>query len=143
MDIMQATEMARKMVLDWGMSERLGFIRYAPDPRKGGGMFDMNSREYSEKTAEVIDQEIKLIVDKAYDDTKNQLKEHRVQLESLAQALLKYETLSAEEAQRIISGEGLDKPTVDDLLDLESAKNPPKTAEGALPPEAAEPPSEE
>jgi len=131
-DIHQATDVARKMVMDWGMSQKLGFVRYSPDERKM--MFGDSGKEYSERTAEVIDQEIKSIVDAAEADTKRILEEHRDELERLAKALLKYETLSLDEVRQVVEGKDLDKPTVGDLLDKEHARsNPPKPETVAKP----------
>ena len=118
-DIGQATEIARKMVLDWAMSDRLGFVRYSNDQAKP---FGLDSKEYSDATAEVIDGEVKAIIDGAYADTRKLLEDNREQLERIAQAVLKYETLSAEEVQQIIDGKDLDKPTVADLLSREQEK---------------------
>ncbi len=120
-DIAAATDIARKMVLDWGMSERLGFIRYSTDETRT--FADMaGSKEYSEKTAEIIDHEVKSIIDEAYERTQNLLKEHREAVGRVAQTLLKYETLTGDEVQSIIEGKRLDKPTVDELLDREQGR---------------------
>ena len=117
-DIRQVTEYARRMIVDWGMSERLGFVAYGNDRQQS--MFELpGAREFSEKTAEVIDTEIKRIVDAAYLDTRELLGEHREQLEAVAQALLKYETLDGEEVRRVVNGETIDRPTVADLIDAE------------------------
>jgi cell division protease FtsH len=122
-DIMQATEVARKMVMDWGMSEKLGFVRYSSDDDVTGfGNFGVG-REYSDHTAEMIDQEIKSIMDNGYQAVKQQLLKHRPQMEALCDALLKYETLDGEEVKQIINGETLDKPTVADLLEAEQQRS--------------------
>lgn len=120
-DISQATELAKKMVLDWGMSDRLGVINYKNDDQSFMPM-QVSGREYSEKTAEVIDAEIRKLVNAAYDDARALIEEHRHAVERVAEALLKYETLSAEEVQHIMEGNSLDKPTVSDLLDAERQK---------------------
>jgi cell division protease FtsH len=120
-DIAHATEIARRMVMDWGMSDKLGFVRYSGDDRKV--MFADFGKEYSDRTAEVIDDEIKAIMDAAEADARKVLEDHRSELDQLAQALLKYETLSAEEVEQIIKGQTLDKPTMDDLLDREDARS--------------------
>jgi cell division protease FtsH len=131
-DIRHATEVARKMVMDWGMSAKLGFVRYSTDERKA--VFPEAGKEYSERTAEVIDQEIKAIVDAAEAETRRIIQEHRDELDRLAKALLKYETLSADEVRQIIEGQSLDKPTVGDLLDREHARTaPPKPDPSAKP----------
>ncbi len=120
-DIAQATMLARRMVMDWGMSDKLGFVRYAPDPANQH-MLEFGSREYSEKTAEVIDLEIKQIVDEAQARTRKLIESNREKLENVAKALLKYETLDVHDVERIIEGKSLDKPTVGDLLAAEQAK---------------------
>ncbi len=113
-DIQQATEIARNMVTQWGMAESLGFIHYGEDR---GGAFDIGTRNYSEETAAKIDTEVKRIVDEAYKGTKTLMLEYREAGDAIAQALLKYETLSADEVNALIRGETLDKPSVTDLLD--------------------------
>ena len=122
-DIAMATELAKKMVLDWGMSDKLGTINYANEDRYFMPM-EVAGKKYSERTAEIVDAEIKKLVDEAYQTTKALMDEHRQQLQNIAQALVKYETLSAEEVQQIVDGKKLDKPTVGDLLEEEQAKVP-------------------
>jgi len=119
-DIAQATELARRMIMDWGMSERLGFVRYSGDDRKTA--FAEFGKEYSEKTAQIIDEEVKAVMDAAEVDTRKVLEDNRDGLENLAKTLLKYETLSADEVEQIVAGKTLDKPTMDDLLDRENAR---------------------
>ena len=122
-DIAHATEVARRMVMDWGMSDKLGFVRYSGDERKA--VFGEFGKEYSEKTAEIIDTEVKAIMDAAEAHTRKLLEENRDNLQHLAEALLKYETLSADEVEQIVHGKTLDKPTVGDLLDREHARTKP------------------
>ncbi len=122
-DIAMATELAKKMVLDWGMSDRLGTINYANEDRYFMPM-EAPGKNYSEHTAEIVDAEIKKLVDEAYQTTKALMEEHREQLQNIAHALVKYETLSADEVQQIVDGKKLDKPTVGDLLEEEQAKAP-------------------
>jgi cell division protease FtsH len=120
-DIAQATEVAKKMVLDWGMSDKLGMINYTNDDRRILPM-DISGREYSDRTAQAIDDEIHRIVDESRERTKTLLDEHRQAVQRLARALMKYETLSAEEVQAVIEGKDLDKPTMDELLKAEQDK---------------------
>ena len=118
-DIQQATEIARRMIMEWGMSEKLGFVRYGHDG-SGGWFGDMpGGREYSDRTADLIDAEIKKIMDEAYEDVKKIILDHREEMESLEQALMKYETLDGDEVKQIIEGKTLDKPTVGELLAAE------------------------
>ncbi len=137
-DIAQATELAKKMVLDWGMSDELGFIRYAGDQQQF--MPDFSAKEYSDKTAELIDGEIKRFIDEACQATRKLVADNRDKVEAIAQALLKYETLSADDVERIVKGETLDKPTMNDLIDREHARGPSpddKAADAPQVPEAS------
>jgi cell division protease FtsH len=136
-DIAQATEIARKMVVDWGMSEKLGPVNYHNDDRMIMPM-ELKGSQYSDDTARVIDEEIRHLVDEAYHATRELIESHRGELERLAEALLKYETLSAKEVEQIVAGKTLDKPTVGDLLDREQAKA--AQPEGGAPKSAAPPP---
>ncbi len=123
-DIANATELAKKMVLDWGMSDKLGMIRFAADEKRAF-LTEMSGKDYSDKTAETIDQEIKAFIDEAYNSTRDLLQVNRDNLANIATALMRYETLTGEEVRQIVDGKPLDKPTMDDLLNREHAKTPP------------------
>ncbi len=123
-DIAQATELARRMIMDWGMSERLGFVRYGAEPHRAT-LADLAGKEYSDKTAEIIDEDIKAIIAEAERETTALLESKRKEVDAVAKALQKYETLSAEEVRQVIDGKLLDKPTVGDLIDRERAKTAP------------------
>ena len=127
-DIAQATDIARKMVLDWGMSDKLGLINYANEERR---MMPLNlqGKEYSDQTAQLIDAEVRAIVDHARAKTRKLIEANRDKLERLAQALLTYETLSAEEVQEIFEGKELKKPSVTGLLAREQAKTVPQATD--------------
>jgi cell division protease FtsH len=123
-DIQQATKIARQMVLTWGMSEQLGLISYGPDEGLKDIMFVMpGDKEYSEKTAETIDGEVKKITKQAYEEAKELIEANKDKLERIAKALLKYETLDADDVKMILEGGELNKPTVADLLAAEQEKN--------------------
>jgi cell division protease FtsH len=122
-DIQQATRIAKQMVLTWGMSERLGPISYDPDSGLNDIYFMPGEKEYSEKTAETIDSEVKRITDEAFNKARELIEANRGKLENIAKALLKYETLDAEDVKLILAGGALDKPTVSDLLKAEQAKD--------------------
>jgi len=114
-DIKQATGMARKMVCQWGMSDKLGMIEYGEGDehlflaRDFGRM-----RDYSEATAQAIDQEVKLLIDEAYRRAKELLTAHREQLNLIAKALLEFETLEGSQIRDIIGhGEMKNPPTRD------------------------------
>jgi cell division protease FtsH len=123
-DIQQATSIARQMILTWGMSEKLGPISYEPDSGLRDLMYIIpTEKEYSEKTAEEIDSEVKKLLDQAYKKARELIEANKDKLEKIAKALLKYETLDADDVKLILQGGELDKPTVSDLLAAERAKN--------------------
>ncbi len=127
-DIQQATNIAKQMVLTWGMSDELGPVSYGSDFTVKESMYLMpGEKEYSEKTAEAIDGEVKKINNEAYKKAKQLIEANKDKLEQIAKALLKYETLDADDVKLIIEGGQLDKPTVADLLAAEQAKNQKKT----------------
>ncbi len=137
-DIKQATALARQMVTQWGMSEKLGFIYAGDEPLSQRVELGL-TKEYSERTSELIDEEVKRLVDEAYADTRRILEKNRDKLEALAQALLKYETLDGDEVRAIIRGETIEKPTVADLI-AKVQKQQPATPPVARP---VEPPPDE
>jgi cell division protease FtsH len=95
-DIQQLTQIARQMVGRWGMSAAIGPIAVLPE--EGQGMFLPGASETSQETQRVVDEEVRKLVDGAHQEVTQLLEAHREQLESLAQALLKAETLDAPEA---------------------------------------------
>ncbi|MEM1446771.1 MAG: ATP-dependent zinc metalloprotease FtsH [Planctomycetota bacterium] len=119
MDIQMMTSFARAMVLDWGMSKRLGFVQYRPEENQNSFMAD---KPYSDETAQIIDEEIKRFSDEAFAHAEQIIAEHWTQTEALAEALLKYETLSKEEVEKVMKGEPLRKATVSELLAAEQEK---------------------
>jgi len=119
MDIRMATTYARHMVLEWGMSDRLGFVNYAgSDTRE---MF-VPEKDYSPDTARIIDEEIRKFIDAAYDDANRLIEANWDKVVAIAEALLKFETLSRDDIDRVMRGEQLVKPTVAELLAAETAK---------------------
>ena len=120
-DIKHATMLARGMIMEWGMGEEVGPISYSPD-LGAESYFGRSTPDYSQHTAELIDNEIKKLIDSAYVKVKDLIEANREKLEALAQALIKYETLDAEEVRTIIEGGHLEKPTVSDLLAAEQKK---------------------
>ncbi|MFK7959076.1 MAG: ATP-dependent zinc metalloprotease FtsH, partial [Phycisphaerales bacterium] len=118
MDIKMGTQYARHMILEWGMSERLGFVNYSGEDSREMYMPD---KDYSDETARIIDEEIRSLVDEAYTDAESILTKHWDKVVAMAEALLKYETLDRKDIDRIMNGERLDKPTVAELLARETA----------------------
>ena len=122
-DIQQATKIARQMIGTWGMSAELGPINYGSDYESMDAYILPAEKEYSDNTAEAIDGEVKKIIGQAYKKAKELIEVNKDKVEQIAKALLKYETLDADEVKIILEGGDLDKPTVSDLLAAEQAKN--------------------
>jgi cell division protease FtsH len=122
-DIQQATKIARQMIGTWGMSAELGPISYGADYEIMDAYIVPAEKEYSDNTAEAIDGEVKKIIGQAYKKAKELIEVNKDKVEQIAKALLKYETLDADEVKIILEGGDLDKPTVSDLLAAEQAKN--------------------
>jgi cell division protease FtsH len=102
-DIERGTGLARNMVCKWGMSEKMGPISYhksATSPFSGMG----DNVDYSEKTAQEIDEEINRIIEKNYKQALNILKSNRDALDRLAQALVLWETIDQQQVKDVIAG---------------------------------------
>jgi len=102
-DIEQATDLARRMVTRWGMSEKLGTVQLAPRENAflGGGY--PSEKPFSEETARAIDEEVLRIIDESHKEACRLLTKHRNELDALAQALLEHETLDEEEILEVTS----------------------------------------
>jgi cell division protease FtsH len=102
-DLERATDLARKMVCNWGMSEELGPITFG---RREEHIFlgreISQSKDFSEETARLIDHAMKNLVEGAYQQAKDLLATHRAVLQALAQGLLDRETLDSQEIDQII-----------------------------------------
>jgi len=122
-DIHQATEIARAMITEYGMSDKIGFQLLGAE--EGHNPWEQPEKSYSEQTARIIDEEIKALIDHTYSETKQLLTKHRDQLQQLAETLLKYETLTRDEVDMIMRGQTLSKPTVSELLKAEQDKPQP------------------
>ena len=104
-DLERATELARKMVCEWGMSEELGPLTFGKKEEQIFlGREIAQHRDYSEETARKIDQEVKRLILEAYEKAQTLLKENLEILHRLAQSLLEKETLDGETIDRIIQG---------------------------------------
>jgi len=103
-DLERATELARKMVTEWGMSDRMGPLTFGKrEEHVFLGREIAKHRDYSDKTAEEIDEETKRIVTEAYSQTRELLSNNEPILDAIAKALLERETLEAPEIDEIIS----------------------------------------
>ncbi|KAF0243325.1 MAG: cell division protease [Planctomycetota bacterium] len=106
-DFKQATEWARRMVCEWGMSD-LGPINYSESEEAGFLGREPRPRSFSEATAVRIDAEVKKIITECYDDAKRVLHENREKVERIAKALLKYEVLDASDVKRLMDGAAIE-----------------------------------
>jgi cell division protease FtsH len=116
-DIAQATAIARKMVTEWGMSDKLGPLRYNENQEEIFlGHSVAQQKNVSDATAEVIDQEVRAIVDNADLKCRTILTEHIEDLHTLAKSLLEYETLTGEEIKALLRGEQIVREKDDDIV---------------------------
>ncbi|MBL9170094.1 MAG: ATP-dependent zinc metalloprotease FtsH [Verrucomicrobiales bacterium] len=102
MDIQQATNIARAMVCQFGMSDKLGMIQFGNDEEMFLGREMMRRKDYSDDTARLIDVEVKMLIDGAYNRAKDLLTTHRDKLEMIANALLEHETLDGKQVEDIV-----------------------------------------
>jgi cell division protease FtsH len=98
-DIEQATDLARRMVTRWGMSDRVGMVQLAPrgNPYLGGAGGYAGEKPFSEATAETVDGEVRKIIGDSHEEARRLLIAHRKQLDALAAALVAHETLNEQE----------------------------------------------
>ena len=103
-DLQRATDIARRMIMEYGMSEKLGPITYVNEPRSAHLDLGLGSRErdYSEKTAQKIDDEITGIIEETHQQVRNILTRQRNMLEKLAKILLEKESLDGEELKKFL-----------------------------------------
>jgi len=104
-DIRMVSDIARRMVTEWGMSEKLGFLAYDPNEQEVFlGRSVSQQKNVSDQTASDVDSEIRRIADGVFKDAKNILKKNFKQLKIVAEALLEYETLTGEEIKTLCKG---------------------------------------
>ena len=101
-DLVGATQLARKMVREWGMSTRLGPMAWGAHGEVFLGEEIVSAREYSDETARLIDEEVERILRDQEQRCRALLREHRDALDLVAQALLKHETIAGSEVQRLV-----------------------------------------
>ena len=138
-DLDHATDLARSMVCDYGMSDRLGMVRLG---RRHGNPFLgrdlMEDRDYSEEVARAIDEEVRSIIDQAYERARHILMENRAKMDEIADILIEKETLTREEFLALLNNEA----SVDDvrrgLINPPTSTPPPTT--GIPTPVEPEPP---
>jgi cell division protease FtsH len=119
-DIQQATQLARAMVMQWGMSDKLGRVRYQGNEQEVFlGHSVTQTVNMSEQTAELIDSEIRSLVEEGERTARRILTEKREDFETLAQALLEFETLSGDEVRDLLNGR---RPRREDVMEPTSSR---------------------
>jgi cell division protease FtsH len=136
-DIQRATEMARNMVTRWGLSDKLGPLLYGENEGESYmGMPGGGGKSFSSATAKLIDEEVRAVVDDCYTRAEQTLKDNLDKLHSMADALMKYETIDSAQIDNIMDGKPPGEPegwSGDDSTDMPDGNAVEKTAE--TPPE--------
>ncbi|HYT68858.1 MAG TPA: AAA family ATPase, partial [Vicinamibacterales bacterium] len=135
-DLERSTELARKMVCEWGMSDAMGPLTFGKKEEQIFlGREIAQHQDYSEDTAIRIDHEIKRFVTSNYERAKEKIEEHRVALDRIAEELLAREVLDAEQVRRIVAGEALEahKPTPTPAAVAEAARTTAKERPAMVP----------
>ncbi len=136
-DIQMVTNLSKKMITEWGMSEKLGRLRYNSDSEEVFlGHSVAQSKNLSDSTAKLIDEEVRSLAEEAENNCRKILQDNIEELHIVAKGLLEYETLSGDEIKDLIKGI---KPTRDDFdNDVNTPKKPatsvPKTGGSAAAP---------
>ena len=129
-DISMATNIARKMVTEWGMSDKLGPLAYGENEQEIFlGHSVTQKKNISEGTAQEIDKEIRKIVDEAYKKARSIIKKNINQLHKLAKGLLHYETLTGDEIKDIIKGKKIKKSNIKNAKKKNTTLSPIPTVE--------------
>jgi cell division protease FtsH len=111
-DIQRATDIARKMVTKWGLSDKMGPLMYddAEEEVFLGRSAGQQGKSFSGETARQIDEEVRRIIDECYESARKILEEHRGKLDVMADALMMYETIDAKQIDDIMAGRTPRKP---------------------------------
>jgi cell division protease FtsH len=128
-DIQRATQLARNMVTKWGLSERLGPMDYGDNE---GGYMGSQSKPMSEQMAQVIDEEVRHVIDSNYLRAENILKDNIQILHNMAHALLDWETIDKYQIDVLLSGQMIDPPEPEPVLHIEADTVALPTAEADL-----------
>ncbi|MDY4490232.1 MAG: ATP-dependent zinc metalloprotease FtsH [Candidatus Faecousia sp.] len=129
-DIDRATKLAKDMVARYGMCERLGTVSYLDGGEVFIGRDYQTTKSYSEKVAGAIDEEVKSLIDRAYDHCRKILTDHADKLQQLSDYLLANESISGEQFARLMEGKELGEATQTVLFDgFDDPKEPEKPGE--------------
>ena len=128
-DIRMVTDIARRMVTEWGLSDKLGFLAYEANEQEVFlGRSVSQQKNVSDNTASIVDNEIRRISDSVYSDAEKMLKKYSKQLKKVAEALLEYETLDGKQIKDLCQGKNISIKKTDDKDDTPKAKKPKKRA---------------
>jgi len=129
-DIRMISDITRRMVTEWGLSDKLGFLAYEANEQEVFlGRSVSQQKNLSDKTASIVDTEIRRISDEVYGDAEKLLKKYSKQLKNVAEALLEYETLNGEQIQDLCKGLKMTfTKKVEDNVEPPKAKKPKKRA---------------
>ena len=128
-DIRMVTDTARRMVTEWGLSDKLGFLAYEANEQEVFlGRSVSQQKNVSDNTASIVDNEIRRIADSVYSDAEKMLKKYSKQLKRVAEALLEYETLDGQQIQDLCKGLNISIKKSNDNDNSPKAKKPKKRA---------------
>ena len=133
-DIQRATDIAKEMVTKYGFSEKLGPVNYSSSDEVFLGKDFSTRQNYSEETASEIDEEVKAIIEEAYEVAKTILSEHMEQLTAVAEGLLAVETLDNQQFERLYDGDVTPEELAEELrieLEKKKARNEKEAAQSA------------
>ena len=137
-DIKMATDQARRMITEWGMSDKLGMIAYGDNSQEVFlGHSVTQSKNVSEETARQIDGEIKSLITRSYEKARRILTENVEELHRVAGGLLEYETLSGDELRSVLRGEKVIRTVVDEPAPENRRASVPTSGRPATPPPPA------
>lgn len=133
-DIERATDLATKMVTEWGMSEKLGPMNYSSNGQEVflGREMTQTGTNHSQQTAELIDSEVREIVHAQYERATQMLTTHRSELELIGESLLVYETLSGAEVKTLLDGGSIERPEIEDEDEEVDEETPEKGKRASL-----------
>jgi len=128
-DIRMVTDIARRMVTEWGLSDKLGFLAYEANEQEVFlGRSVSQQKNLSDNTASIVDEEIRRIADSVYLDAQKMLKKYSKQLKRVAEALLEYETLDGDQIRDLCKGLNISIKKSENKDDAPKAKKPKKRA---------------
>ncbi len=136
-DIKYASKLARAMVTEWGMSDKIGPLFYGAEQQESFLGYGAPARPSSDQMANIIDDEVKRFVENAHTDAKKVLTEHIDELHILAQAMLEYETLTGDEIRGLLKGESIKRAEVEKKIVKKSSLPSSRTRKNGVSEETA------